>query len=202
MSSAARVLAPLLILTSACAQAENAAPLETGAPELVVIDVAANDVLNIRAEPDANATIVGTLAPAAGGIRVTAQETGSLDWVHIATDESEGWVNAHYLGYAALYAPLPIRLTCSGTEPFWGMELSYSRADVTFAFRDEDFTTGFSPPQAPLNRTGIWLMTGFERDTDVLVLEAETCSDGMSEAEYPYALLAKLNGELLGGCCR
>jgi len=194
------------VFAAACARAEDApaaeAPASTGAPELVVIDVAPNDVLNIRAEPNANAAIVGTLAPDTGGIRATAQSTQSLDWIHIAAGGVEGWANANFLGYATPFAPLPVRLTCSGTEPFWGVELSYTRGDVTYAFRDEDFTAGFSAPGAPLNRAGIWVMTRFDDDADFLVLEAETCSDGMSETQYDYALLAKLDGNLLGGCCR
>ena len=133
---------------------------------------------------------------------MTAQDGTSLDWVRIAANGVEGWVNANYLGYATYFAPLPIRLTCSGTEPFWGAELSYSRADVTFAFGGEDFTAGFSDPIAPLNRGNIWLRARFDDETDFLVLEAEACTDGMSETEYSYSLLARLGGELLGGCCR
>jgi uncharacterized membrane protein len=110
-------------------------------------------------------------------------------------------VNASYLGYATSAEPLPIRLHCSGTEPFWGLELSYSRADVHFAFSEEDFSTGFSLPISPANRTNIWLRTRFDFESDFLVLEAQTCSDGMSERSYPYSILVKLEENLLGGCC-
>lgn len=169
---------------------------------LMVIGVDDDDVLNIRAEPDASAALVGTLAPDAVGIRVTAQGTDTLDWIHIAAEGMEGWVNASYLGYPSSFAPLPIRLHCSGTEPFWGADLSYSRADINFAFSEERFSAGFAPPLSPASRTNIWLRSRFDLETDFLVLEAESCSDGMSDRTYPYSILAKLEDNLLAGCCR
>jgi len=132
--------------------------------------------------------------------RVTGAAGGGL--IEVEANGATGWVNARYLGFATYYEPLPIRMMCSGTEPFWGMELSYTRADVTYAFRDEDFSTEFSAPDSPLNRITIWVRTRVEDESDFLVLEAGTCSDGMSEIAYPYSLLAKLDGNLLGGCCR
>ena len=199
-------LIALFALTSACGQAQdqqaNAQATEADAPSLVVIGVEDNDVLNVRTEPSADAALVGTLAPNASGIRVTAQAAETLDWIHIDANGLKGWVNASYLGYADSYAPLPIRLHCNGTEPFWGMELSYSRADVTFAFDEEDFRAGFDAPISPAGRTNSWLRTRFERETEFLVIEAKTCSDGMSDRNYPYSLLAKLEDNLLAGCCR
>nr|TFG55065.1 MAG: hypothetical protein E4H34_01230 [Hyphomicrobiales bacterium] len=199
------ILIALFALSSACAPAQDnefaEETQETETPSLVVINVASNDVLNMRAEPDANAAIVGTLPPNTGNIHVAAQSAETGDWIYIEANELEGWVNANYLAYANSYAPLPIRLHCSGTEPFWGIALSYSRADVDFAYSDEDFRTGFHPPISPANRTNIWLRTRFDLESDFLLLQADACSDGMSEQVYAYSLMAKLNGNLIGGCC-
>jgi len=200
------VLTLCAVFVCACGQAQdqqaNEQATEVDAPSLVVIGVEVNDVLNVRTEPSADAALVGTLAPNARGIRVTAQAAESLDWIHIDANGLQGWVNASYLGYANSYAPLPIRLHCSGTEPFWGMELSYSRADVTFAFDEEDFRAGFNAPTSPAGRTNSWFRTRFERETEFLVIETETCSDGMSDRSYPYSTLVKLEDNLLAGCCR
>lgn len=185
-----------LALTNACAQAQD-----DDAAMLVVFGVDANDVLNVRAEPDADAALLGTLMPNASGINVIAQSTDTLDWILIESNGLQGWVNASYLGYANSYEPLPIRLHCSGTEPFWGLELSYSRADVRFAFSEEEFSTGFSPPTSPANRANLWLRSRFDSENEFLLLEAEACSDGMSERSYRYSLLARLEGNLLAGCC-
>lgn len=184
------------VATSACAQDQD-----EDAPMLAVIGVDASDVLNVRAEPDPNAALLGSLAPNATGISVTAQSPETLDWVFIESNGLQGWVNASYLAYANSFEPLPIRLHCSGTEPFWGLELSYSRADIRFAFSDEAFSAGFSPPASPANRTNIWLRTRFDLESEFLLLEAESCSDGMSDRIYPYSLFAKLGENLLGGCC-
>ncbi len=200
------VLIALFALTVACGQAQEqqttGQTAESDAPVLVVSGVDENDVLNIRAEPDANARLVGTLGANEENVRVTAQSAETLDWIHIEANGARGWVNASYLSYANTYEPLPIRLHCSGTEPFWGLELSYSRADVSFAFNGQDFRAGFDAPISPTNRTSIWMRARFDLEAEFLLLEAETCSDGMSDLSYPYSLVAKLDGNLPTGCCR
>ena len=96
------ILIALFTLTSACAQAQDESIVEDAeeieAPDLVVINVAQDDVLNMRAQPNANAPIVGTLAPNTGNIHVTAQSAETQDWIYVAADGMEGWVNANYLG--------------------------------------------------------------------------------------------------------
>ncbi len=177
-------------------------PVDAAPPLLVVIGVAPDDVLNIRAEPDANAAIVGMLAPDATGISVTAQGTETLDWIHITHDGAEGWVNARFLSFENAGQTLPIRLTCSGTEPFWGIELSYSRADAHFVFSDTAFTTGFAPPVSPAARTDQFLFAERDDPADFLLIAPEACSDGMSDNVHPYSISARLEGNVLAGCCR
>lgn len=62
--------------------------------------VAANDTLNVRRQPGANAPLVGRLAPHATGIRVIgegqAAQNGS-PWLPVETEAGEGWVNSRYL---------------------------------------------------------------------------------------------------------
>lgn len=83
-------------------------PAPTVTPELedvydlddtyAVIGVTRDDVLNIRAEPNASAPIVGTLSPVAQDITISA-ETRSLTstWVEVRQGDVVGWVNAAYL---------------------------------------------------------------------------------------------------------
>jgi uncharacterized membrane protein len=176
-------------------------PADAAPPLLVVTGVAPDDALNICAEPDANAAIVGMLAPATG-ISVTAQGTETLDWIHITHDGAEGWVNAQFLSFENAGQTLPIRLTCSGTEPFWGIELSYSRADAHFVFSDTAFTTGFAPPVSPAARTDQFLFAERDDSADFLLIAPEACSDGMSDNVHPYSISARLEGNVLAGCCR
>ena len=177
-------------------------PAETAPTLLVVTGVAPDDVLNIRAEPDANAAILGMLAFDATGIEVTAQGTDTLDWIHIAHDGVAGWVNARFLSFENAGQTLPVRLTCSGTEPFWGIELSYSRAEANFVFSDTVFTTGFAPPVSPAARTDQWLLAEWDDPADFLLIAPEACSDGMSDNTHPYSVSARLDGNVLAGCCR
>jgi hypothetical protein len=62
--------------------------------------VAANDTLNVRRQPGANAPLVGRLAPDATGIRVIGEgqtaQNGS-PWLPVETEVGEGWVNSRYL---------------------------------------------------------------------------------------------------------
>ena len=135
-------------------------------------------------------------------ISVTAQGTETLDWIHNTHDGAEGWVNARCLRFENAGQTLPIRLTCSGTEPFWGIELSYSRADAHFVFSDTAFTTGFAPPVSPAARTDQFLFAERDDPADFLLIAPEACSDGMSDNVHPYSISARLEGNVLAGCCR
>lgn len=65
-----------------------------------VINVSADDILNVRAEPGLDGAIVGRLAADAGGLGVSGERrmVGQSAWVTVTVSgTSEGWVNAHYL---------------------------------------------------------------------------------------------------------
>jgi hypothetical protein len=64
-----------------------------------VFNVRAGDVLNVRADADAKARIIGALAYDAKGVRVTgaAVLSGGNLWVPIQTQGLAGWVNQNYL---------------------------------------------------------------------------------------------------------
>ena len=76
---------------------EDPAPAPRG-PWAVVL-VAANDVLNVRAEADASSAIVGRLEPTARNVTGTgrAQVVGSATWREVRVDAQTGWVNAAFL---------------------------------------------------------------------------------------------------------
>ncbi len=60
-----------------------------------VAGVAADDVLNIRAEPNASAEIVGTYQPDATGVRTSGNAAG--DWWEVEFDGATGWVKSTFL---------------------------------------------------------------------------------------------------------
>jgi hypothetical protein len=60
-----------------------------------VIAVASNDVLNVRAEPSAEAPIVGALPHTASGIAMPGPCVE--DWCRVKAGQTSGWVNKRYL---------------------------------------------------------------------------------------------------------
>jgi len=189
------LLLPVLVL-GACSETPTG-----DAVEAVPVTVGP-DVVTIHAEPEGGAEIVGTIPANSGGITVTAQGTDTLDWVHIRFREIEGWVDARYLHFLNAGQTLPIRLSCTGTEPFWGIDLSYSRLEAEFVFAGTEYSAGFAPPVSPASRTTSWLFSEFDAGEDFALIERRTCSDGMSDAAHPYTVTARLDGQLLAGCCR
>lgn len=168
-----------------------------------VTDVAANDVLNVRAAPNGSAEIRGTLAPNAQDIEVTAtNETGT--WGRINLGESAGWVSMRYLerhednpDYALAHA-----LTCFGTEPFWSAEITQGQG-VTVKTPE----TTVDIPGAGLfisasGRNDLFAL-GFA-DSSAQVRRAE-CNDGMSDRAFglQIGLFLRHNHSttLYSGCC-
>jgi hypothetical protein len=187
---------PFLAL-AACSESPS-----TGDAVEAVPVTAGPDVVSIRAEPDARAEIVGAIPANSGGITVTAQAVDTLDWVQIRFGDIEGWVDTRYLHFLNAGQTLPIRLSCTGTEPFWGIDLSYSRLEANFVFSGAEYSAGFAPPVSPASRTTSWLFSEFDGSQDFVLVDRATCSDGMSDAAHPYGVTARLDGQLLAGCCR
>ncbi len=170
----------------------------------IVTGVAADDVLNIRAEPTASAPIVGELGPYMINIEVL-KLSANQKWGRVSTGEGNGWASMRYLersGHNDL-SEVPRPMTCIGTEPFWalGMHpqgdeyvlLGYGRHDLTWikdVLAFQGFVVVFEEGPS-LNRT--------------LTVERGLCSDGMSDRDYGWraTLLneAPDGDSLQFGCC-
>jgi hypothetical protein len=112
-----RLLAALLLLATPAA-AQDALPILAD-----VTGVAADDVLNVRAAPNAGAEIVGTLAPDMRGVEVAGLDP-SGGWGLVNSGERAGWAAMRFLAPRAdvwRAGALPEGLTCFGTEPFWSL---------------------------------------------------------------------------------
>lgn len=173
-----------------------------------VTGVAADDVLNIRAAPDAGAEIIGALAPDARDIEVVGyDDTGR--WARINTDGQSGWVALRYLAYQTdVWTPdnLPPTLHCLGNEPFWsfrprGDEIVFSTPEVPKGVMriEQVLSTGvFRDPRRSIQAEG-----NTRRMTAVIVPAA--CSDGMSDRAYGLDVTVILEGgsgsQMLTGCC-
>lgn len=168
-----------------------------------VTGVAADDVLNIRAAPDAGAEVIGTLAPDATGVEVMSEAGG---WGLVNTDERSGYVAMRYLARAddTDWNALETPLTCLGTEPFWSLQIDAEAGETRFQTpEDEDARS------API--TARWPALPWAQTTAValpdgiVVLHPAECSDGMSDSSYGIAadlFLTRPDLPRLSGCCR
>ncbi|MCG6111084.1 MAG: SH3 domain-containing protein [Paracoccus sp.] len=166
-----------------------------------VARVAADDVLNIRADPNAGAPIIGTLAPDATRIEVVQERQG---WARVNTGEGSGWVSARYLDYRVDVWEedrLPEGFQCFGTEPFWGVAPQEGALVLTGPDMEDDIR----PIQAVLS-TGV-----FRDPTRAVVAEGVTliatpqeCNDGMSDRLFGLRAQVVIHGDsprMLSGCC-
>ncbi len=184
-----------------------AAATQDGWPALHdVTGVAADDVLNLRAAPDASAPVIGRLAPDATGIEVI-RPTGDLGWGLVNTGEGTGWVSLRFLERrpGQWDGAFPEIAACFGTEPFWSLR------------RDGDALVFETPDAAPRDhaitvrsgsanrRDSFHLMAEGPDEPAVAIFQTRACSDGMSDREYGIGIELLLGTgpgtRHLSGCC-
>jgi uncharacterized membrane protein len=178
-----------------------------------VVDVAADDQLNVREGPGVDARVLGGLAPHADNLIITGAVTdvGGSDWWEIVFVEgylSRGWVNGRFLeamdlDWDARERDYPMQ--CSGTEPFWSLELEDGEA----SYSDPDGETLTMRASQWRKARGLFgtFAVQLEHQGEVgyasVWRERFYCSDGMSDIRYPFGtVLIRPDGEVFAGCCR
>ncbi len=167
-----------------------------------VTGVAADDVLNIRAEPDASSPIVGTYAPDATGIEVV-RPNERQDWGLVNTAESTGWVSLAYLQrHPGQWAGAFPRLArCFGTEPFWTLAMDGDAATLsTPETSQEGVVVARLGSLNRRDRHGLRVALPEGRWIEGVV-SAEACSDGMSDRAFGLGFDALGADGVLSGCC-
>jgi uncharacterized membrane protein len=173
-----------------------------------VHNVASNDVLNIRADSDSGAAVIGSFSPYAQPIEVLEREH---NWGYVALGERMGWVSMNFLTQIDLpkvgRSQLPVDLSCGGTEPFWGFHLGQSSVD--FSFMGEDDITlkiGTAAGFSGFAGNNGFVQAGGTQSLFTAMFNASQCSDGMSDLDYGWQVDVVLNGEHgpqgYSGCCR
>lgn len=200
-----RIPALALALALTLLAAPGHATPEAIFPGLIdVTGVAAGDVLNIRAEPGANATIIGTLAPDASGIEVVEARNG---WLRVALPEASGWISGRFATMrTGLWQQdaLPAGLVCHGTEPFWSLVPDKGAAQFSTpdgARRHEGLRV-FGPadwaenPRRAIRADGLMAL---------ISPAPRLCSDGMSDALFgldaDVVVGEGAQARYLRGCC-
>lgn len=191
-----RVLA-VLLLASLPLRAEEFPAL------YAVTGVASDDVLNIRALPDAGSAIIGSLAADAADVEVI-EIAGN--WALVNTGERAGYAATRYLArrsgpdWTALQTPL----SCLGTEPFWSLTIDPGTMSARFSSPETPDASAVEivyqwPGQPGDTTAAVGLPSG------TVVLQPLQCSDGMSDRVY--GISADLfrtapDTSRLSGCCR
>lgn len=191
-----RALAGLLCLLAGAALADPRFPALYD-----VTGVAADDRLNLRAAPSADAPRLGDLAPDAVGVEaVNIDETGR--WLRIGQGEISGWAAARYLRPHPIDPSLHMsrRLSCGGTEPFWNLAVTQGDTARLSQFGGSEDTLPAAPLRPSANRTDRFFLNLGPRHSAILL--AQSCSDGMSDRVYGLEInLVIDNVEVLSGCC-
>src|SRR4029079_9294168 len=108
------------------------------APSYSVMGAAENDTLALRASASVTAAKLADIPSNATGLAPTGKISASGEWAEVRYQGRRGWVSARYLGYGeAGGTQVPVRLQCTGTEPFWSITLSpgWINADLNFLER-------------------------------------------------------------------
>ena len=177
-----------------------------------VTGVAQNDVLNVRVQPHPSAEKMWTLPHDTTGVQAmgTPRIVGGAEWRQIRIGSQTGWVNARFLTLQrATSTPEPIffraPLSCSGTEPFWGFQLT-GKTGVLDSLSHGKTTLQFDTVRSPGGIPIIWSFRGRQASTNASVIavleETNACSDGMSDLTYQYSIrLDVADGPFFAGCC-
>ena len=180
----------------------SAASAQTFPASYAVTDVAANDVLNIREQPSADAAIIGSFAPNAARIEVV-DLSDDRRWGKVGIQEVNGWVSMRYLRRTMTNTALPVPMFCFGTEPFWGLSLTETTNKFSLA----------GEPSVKLTRTATKIMDGtyvieFSEILPVdriAVITRQSCNDSMRDREFGFRF-DLYNHDIVGGgqfsgCC-
>lgn len=169
-----------------------------------VSGVAGDDVLNIRAEPNGSAEIIGSLAPDARSIEVVGFSRAG-EWALVNNNGQSGWISVGYIEPQEMiigFGGLPEGLHCFGTEPFWSLEIK--EAGVIFEGQSTPTTyeiTYMSPSAEyiEVRETGLRIHWGSGENATKAHILPGLCSDGMSDSTYGLHYID--NRMMNKGCC-
>lgn len=193
-----------------------AAPASAAEPGYFrVTGVASGDVLNIRAEPRADAEAYGELAPGAGPVEILEVKTeGASEWGRLVTGESDGWVAMRFLEPAEVATigetAIPDGLSCGGSEPFWNIAFGQSAGMKFSTMEGLELTMPYTFAQTALARMHRFALRGEASGhvATAILGKNETCFDSMADGTRGWRidLLIEKQGDseypqLYEGCC-
>lgn len=196
-----------------------------------VTGVQSGEFLNMRSDAGVSNAVTGRIPSNGQGIVTTGEEkkvSGTL-WAKVYWNGVGGWVSKRYLlpeGQTATTPAKPIttrpltvpppkvvvppakpsanKLVCSGTEPFWSVEVTDANLIVNM-MDGPQYSVPVTFRQTSANNTTIAVIGGASgtNNTQAFMQKVNSCSDGMSDISYPYSVTAVLNNsKVVSGCCK
>lgn len=99
----------------------------------------------------------------------------------------------------ALYSGQSFALECHGTEPFWDATVVSHKVEVSGPnFHERLPVDGLSTASG---MTSDFLKVYTKNNIPVAIVTSNTCDDGMSDFEYPNAVIIFTSSSVLYGCC-
>lgn len=209
---------PLFVAATVLATVLMASPASAAQMQIYkVINVEAGGFLNMRSAPGTGNSVVTKLPANGDGIVATGEEKkiGSVTWAKVYWNGKGGWISKSYLkadsgtsGGGNTGGPTGsskgVVMKCNGTEPFWGLDITESRMSVNMSDGPR-YTVPVTFRQTSANNRTIAVIAGGSTShrTQVFLQKVDSCSDGMSDVKYPYAITAVLNErQVISGCCK
>lgn len=164
--------------------------------------ISPEQVLNVRSQADGKSPLVGALPAGAHGVVVTGAAVSG--WLPISYGTVKGFVSDKNLMKSPA-AGAPGGLTCSGTEPFWTLQVDGHTA--TFDAVDaQAVKTELNAPIQPSMALDRWLYTPVTATapiTFVLVQETRRCIEGVTDdsGARRYEITLRKGNDLFAGCC-
>lgn len=101
-------------------------------------------------------------------------------------------------------APSKIFFKATGTEPFWGIEISDDSIKFTSTEEKDNFSLSYKNPQKAMDANVVLYSAKSENISMEVTIQQGQCSDGMSDSVYNYSVKAIVKrGEkeqILTGC--
>lgn len=170
-----------------------------------VVGVRSDDVLNVRAMPNATASELGYLEPDAIGVEVIALSDNGR-WGQVNMIERAGWVSMRFMARddAPEWFSGAAPLSCIGTEPFWNLNADLPGDRVTFSTPELTLNLKTQPDALPGTVFPRTLAVPLHGDAEgMVVVRAESCFDNMSDRAYGLSALLYRSDTAEGyaGCC-
>jgi uncharacterized membrane protein len=195
-----------------------------------VTGVEAGKFLNMRSDAGTNNTLIGRIPFNGKGVVTTGEEKkiNGVVWAKVYWNGVGGWVSKAYLlpeGQKATVPPAkkpttpPVKaptyttpqvkpaankLVCTGTEPFWSVEITDTNLYVNM-LDGPQYSVPVTFRQTSANNKTIAVIGGAAgtNNTQTFMQKVSSCSDGMSDTNYPYSITAVLNNsKVVSGCCK